>query len=340
MNSTLTHAMKALKATLTTVRRVVGLALILAGISSVKAQVTGTIWNGTNMGFSHPEGGPADQILTNVTITRGGGGGLYNSALETGPSVGSPKGTQWALGTLAQYTNGTALSFGNCPLEAGMRPPNDVGKTYVVHLITNNIYLQLTLTNWGGMGGSGTTSFGYIRSTPPAAIVLPTPTISITNPPNNAVFAAPANVSIAANASVSGGSVTNVQFFANNSSIGSVRAMPFTLTANHLLAGAYALTAVATASGISATSAVVNISVVTPITTTLSNNYTFTGTNFQFSYAANVGLRYVVQVSTNLVSPNWIPLVTNTAASNPVVFVDVHATNNTGYYRVGRLQNP
>ena len=340
MNSTLTQAMKALTATLTVFVRGMALALILAGISSVKAQVTGTIWNGTNMGFSHPEGGPGDQMLTNVIITRGGGGGLYNSALESGPSLGSPKGTQWALGTLAQYTNGTTLSFGNCPLEAGMRPPNDVGKTYVVHLITNNIYLQLTLTNWGGMGGSGTTSFGYIRSTPPAAIVLPPPTVSITNPPNNAVFAAPANVRIAANASVSGGSVTNVQFFANGSSVGSVTGTPFTLTADNLSAGAYVLTAVATASGISATSSVVNISVVTPVTTTLSNNYAFTGANFQFSYSANVGLSYVVQVATNLASPNWIPLATNMAASNPVVFVDLHATNNTGYYRVGRLQNP
>jgi hypothetical protein len=37
---------------------------------------------------------------------------------------------------------------------------------------------------------------------------------------------------------------------------------------------------------------------------------------------------------------NWVTLVTNTAASNPVVFVDNHATNSSGFYRVGRLPNP
>lgn len=37
---------------------------------------------------------------------------------------------------------------------------------------------------------------------------------------------------------------------------------------------------------------------------------------------------------------NWITLVTNVAASNPVVFVDNDATNGLGFCRVGRLPNP
>jgi hypothetical protein len=28
------------------------------------------------------------------------------------------------------------------------------------------------------------------------------------------------------------------------------------------------------------------------------------------------------------------------ALSNPVVFVDIHATNKSGFYRVGRMPNP
>src|SRR5271169_2681379 len=45
-------------------------------------------------------------------------------------------------------------------------------------------------------------------------ITAPTPTVSITNPIDGAVFAAPANLAIAADAAVSSGTVTNVQFFA------------------------------------------------------------------------------------------------------------------------------
>lgn len=275
-----------------------------------------------------------DELTTNVILTRGSGGGLYNSALESGAVPGvSPKGTLWAVGTLSNYAT---LTYGACPLESGGRPPNDVGKTYVVHLTTNDIYLQLTLTNWGGEGGSGDKTFGYNRTTPPVA----SPSVTITNPAGGAVFAAPANVTIEASASVSGGTVTNVQFFANGSLQGTVTSAPFNVTTGGLAAGAYSLAAVATAAGISATSAVVNVTVATPVPVTLSAASRSSPTGFQFSYAANVGLTYVVQRSTNLLSTNWLALATNTATSDPAGFTDLTATNAPGFYRVGRLPNP
>ncbi len=89
----------------------------------------------------------------------------------------------------------------------------------------------------------------------------PTPTISITRPANGATFAAPASVTIDASASVSSGRVTNVSFFAGATKLGSVRSSPFDFTATGLAAGTYSLTAVATAGGVSATSAAVSISV-------------------------------------------------------------------------------
>jgi hypothetical protein len=83
----------------------------------------------------------------------------------------------------------------------------------------------------------------------------------------------------------------------------------------------------------------VNISVVTPLSLTISAPQKL-GANFQFGYGANTGLTYIVQRSTNLVVSNWISIFTNKAASNPVVFVDSPATNNFRFYRVGRLPNP
>ena len=78
----------------------------------------------------------------------------------------------------------------------------------------------------------------------------------------------------------------------------------------------------------------------TPVVVTLGNPALSSSTNFQFSYPASIGLSYVIQRSASLAPANWIPLVTNVAASNPVVFLDVHATNSPNYYRVGRLPNP
>jgi len=254
--------------------------------------------------------------------------------MESGAVSGtSPKGTAWAVGTLANFST---LHYGACPLEAGEHPPGDVNTTFVVHLTSasDDIYLQLTLTNWGGEGGVGDKTFGYVRST--AAVVAPTPTVNITNPVSGAVFVAPANVGIGASASVSSGTVTNVQFFTNGVSLKSVTAAPFTVTAGNLAAGAYALKAVATAAGISATSGPVNISVINPTPIRISAP-TVSGGLFSFNCSVNPGLSYVVQRSTNLV--DWLPLMTNIPASSPATFSSP-ATNGAQFYRVGLLPNP
>jgi uncharacterized protein (DUF2141 family) len=388
-----------------------------------------TIWNGPTFSFLHTDSnGLQDELTPNVILTRdSGGGGLYNAATEMGAVSGiSPDDTEWAIGTLDNYNS---LCYGPCPLEAGNHPPGYIGTTFVVHLKSDDIYLQLTLTDWEGQGGAPGKTFAYDRTTPFVA-PPPTPTVNITSPAGGALFVAPANVNITANASVSSGMVTNVQFFTNGISFNSVQSAPFNIAANNLSAGAYALTAVATAAGISATSAVVNITVdapptvsitnllnnatfsapanitirasssdsdgtvtnvqflvganvltnvstapfsgttnnlaagnytlsaiasdnngvkntnsisikiVTPVIVTLGNPVLSSSTNFQFSYPANVGLSYVIQRSSSLAPANWIPLVTNVAASNPVVFLDAHATNSPNYYRVGRLPNP
>ncbi len=217
------------------------------------------MWTGPVTNFVHAVNGKADEIVPGVAITRGSSGGLYNSVTEHGAISGSsPKDTTWAKGTLTNFAN---LKYGPCPLEAGNRPPNAVNTTYVVHLVTEDIYFSLTLTAWGGAGDTGQTSFSYARSTPATVVQPPTPTVAITSPADGANFTAPASVNIQATASVSAGTVTNVEFFSNGVAVGAVPVAPFAFTASSLAAGSYQLTAVATAAGVSATSAVVNISV-------------------------------------------------------------------------------
>jgi hypothetical protein len=205
---------------------------------------------------------------------------------------------------------------------------NLVNQQLVLHLISDDIYLSVKFTALGKAGAGG---FSYLRSTP--AVALPSPTVSITNPPGGAVFSAPTSVAIQADAAVSSGSVTNVAFFANGAPLGSDQLGPFGITAPNLAAGGYALTAVATAAGISTTSAVVNITVVSPVAIALTSQQITNG-QFAFDYTANPGLSYVVQNSSNLV--DWVPVLTNVANSNPVHFSDSVIPNFNRYYRVVR----
>jgi len=268
-------------------------ALLAGAALSIQAA---TIWNGPTISFSHTdENGLQDQLTPGVALTRdSSGGGLYNAITETGAVSGtSPADTEWAIGSLNHYDT---LTYSPCPLEAGNHPPGYANPptTFVVHLINEDVYLSLTLTGWGGQGGSGDKTFSYDRSTP--ALAPPTPTISITNPTSGSVFAAPANVNIGANAAVSSGTVTNVQFFTNNVSFKSVLTAPFSLTANNLAAGAYALKAVATAAGISATSAVVNITVILPPTVSITNPAS--GAVFAAPANVSIGANAAVNVGT------------------------------------------
>jgi uncharacterized protein (DUF2141 family) len=75
------------------------------------------------------------------------------------------------------------------------------------------------------------------------------PSVSITNPVGGAVFIAPASFQLAASASDSDGTVTNVQFFQGTASLGNVATSPFVVSINNLLAGDYSFSAVATDNG-------------------------------------------------------------------------------------------
>jgi hypothetical protein len=139
--------------------------------------------------------------------------------------------------------------------------------------------------NNGLMGTSAPVNIAVSTNGPPPPTNIP-PIVAIVSPPNGAVYIAPADVLIYADARDPDGFVRTVQFFANGASLGIVTnnplmAPPLTAaTANgsviypvnpfHLLwtnvpTGEYTLTAVATDNGgATATSAPVNISVVSP----------------------------------------------------------------------------
>lgn len=132
-----------------------------------------TIWDGPEVSFTKTPGGDPtlaanqDRLTDNVWITRDVTRGLFNAAAETLQGPGSPAGTLWAVGTtndLGSLTFETWLDlFGLAGPFTG--PPNAVGEDFVVHLVDDDIYLDLQLTAWGQGGAAGGT-FSYVRSSP------------------------------------------------------------------------------------------------------------------------------------------------------------------------------
>jgi hypothetical protein len=69
------------------------------------------------------------------------------------------------------------------------------------------------------------------------------PVVSITAPSNNSAYAAPANISITANASDADGTITKMEFYNGSLLLGTVMSAPFTYNWNNVLVGSYTLTA-------------------------------------------------------------------------------------------------
>jgi RHS repeat-associated protein len=98
------------------------------------------------------------------------------------------------------------------------------------------------------------------------------PAVSITSPATGAVFTAPANITVTANASDSDGSVSRVDFYQGTTPIGTSTTSPYTINWNNVAGGSYSLTARATDNlGATTTSAPVNITVNAPPTVSITS---------------------------------------------------------------------
>jgi hypothetical protein len=150
-------------------------ALLLVTLNST-ALAAPTIWDGpsltfTKVGFADPTlPENQDRITDNVWITRGGTGGIYNAAVEASyDMIGntSPSGTLWAFGTT---DNLDSLVFGTWRTTVSNNPPGSLNRDMVLHLVEDDIYLDLRFLSWGGQPQGG--SFSYVRST---GTVIPEP---------------------------------------------------------------------------------------------------------------------------------------------------------------------
>ena len=167
---------------------------------------------------------------------------------------------------------------------------------------------------------------------------LPTnapPTVAITSPTNNAIFAAPANITITADSSDSDGSISLVEFFQNDTKLGEATNGTFSYGWTNVSAGNYTLTAKATDNqGAATVSSPVAISVTNAPAAVVIQNPGISEGVLHFSFPTQAGLNYTVQFTDSLDPVNW-QVVTNFTGVEATVSV----TNTTGsaerFYRVG-----
>lgn len=132
-----------------------------------------TVWDGsqitfTKQNFDDPSlESSQDRITDLVWLTRGNNGGqLYNAKTESNSSKStSPDDTRWAFGTTSSLGSLTFSTF-----RGTSKPKNAVGKDMVLHLVTDNIYIDIKITSWTSGNNSGG-GFTYTRSTNPNLIV-------------------------------------------------------------------------------------------------------------------------------------------------------------------------
>lgn len=142
-------------------------------------------WSGLTKSFTklaftdHTLPANQDALTANVVLTRGGGGGLINIIEESFyTSRSSPESTEWATdfnnaGKSIAATNGLNLLFTNWIDAYGgehSRGAFIAGRKAVVHLISDNVYLDLQFTSWTPGTGAG---YSYLRAEPPGT-PLPT----------------------------------------------------------------------------------------------------------------------------------------------------------------------
>jgi hypothetical protein len=152
-----------------------GLALVACAGAAQATQV----WSGLDFTFEKanfadwtlPEN--QDRITDNVWITRADNQGIFNIAQEPGydgfdDQGPSPVDTEWAFGTTDDYQN---LSYTTWAQAHGGFPPGLVGQDMVVHLISDDIYIDIQFTGWQGGGQGG--GFSYMRGVPaPGSLAL------------------------------------------------------------------------------------------------------------------------------------------------------------------------
>jgi hypothetical protein len=155
----------------------------------VPAAADPIVWNGASIIFTKPDFAdpelPVNQdwLTDHIWLTRLNVGPLFNIVIESFPDdFTSPLDTEWAFGPTQPGNPGpiAASNYANLVFAPFVPALNlAVGRNIlgygpgVLHLITDDIYLDIRFTSWtSGMERSGG-GFSYIRTTPDRPVPEP-----------------------------------------------------------------------------------------------------------------------------------------------------------------------
>lgn len=150
-----------------------------------------TIWTGSKITFTKANNAdwtmPAnqDRITSLIWITRKNNQGIYNIFSESGYATNvSPADTEWALGTTANLGSLTFDDWETITRPSELAHLELPGKEFVLHLISEDIYIDVKYLSWtSGNAGGG---FSYERSTDQALGINDEKLNSLTIYPNPA----------------------------------------------------------------------------------------------------------------------------------------------------------
>lgn len=234
--------------------------------------------NGTQVGSVAKSGSVSRNTNVAVDIGRSNEGSnylrgaiddvrVYSSALtaaELAALVGTAvPGNQPPSVSLSSPANGATYSAASTiPLSATASDPDGAiarvdfyAGTTLIGTDTTNPYsaswanvaagaYTLKAVAWDAAGASATSATRSITVSSSATGNQP-PSVSLTSPASGAIFTAPASITLSANASDVDGTITRVDFYAGSTLLGTDTSTPYGLTWTTVVAGSYALTAVA-----------------------------------------------------------------------------------------------
>lgn len=159
--------------------RIVGALVLAIALASVVGTAAATeVWSGRTFSFSKPDNANwnlavnQDRITDNVWLTRKDSQGLFNIHNEAAFNTSSPAGTEWANGNAVDHASLTFLPWRDW---AEFFPPGTVGRDAVVHLIAEDIFIDIRFDSWtngtGGIPAGG--GFSYTRAVQPTTGVTP-----------------------------------------------------------------------------------------------------------------------------------------------------------------------
>lgn len=129
------------------------------------------IWTGPTTTFSKAanadptQAANQDRLTNSVWLTRASTAGLFNINTETSFTHNvSPSDTAWAFGTTASYSSLTYTDWETWTGGSGSLL-GIIGQDAVVHLISDDIYVDLKFTSWADGHSAPGGAFSYQRST-------------------------------------------------------------------------------------------------------------------------------------------------------------------------------